>query len=362
MRTVVDAGAFSEVLSIVGKVIQKSAVPVLEGVLIQTRNGRCSLTASDSNTWLTVTLPAQGENFAFVFRKPLAVARACRYFKGNLVLELHDTESEYPPVTLACGQRSGTFDTFPAKDYPLPPPLEESVSFSANAAALLKRVERVKYAVREPQGFSYRADQTCVQFSGNDVFCLDGYRAACDTDTALTFPKPFLTRGSSLSFLKLMGGSEVTVQVGTEHIWFSADTASICTRKEGFETFNLRNAVPTNFSEEFTVSPKEFLQELEYLEGFQPKRQRFTTVFCGGRLFLDKAESKCSTLVGIDGESEIAVGFDPRFMKDALTQFRDAPRVKVKLTSSIGPIVLEAEGRNDFALVLPVRLHGLMAA
>lgn len=49
-------------------------------------------------------------------------------------------------------------------------------------------------------------------------------------------------------------------------------------------------------------------------------------------------------------------------MKDALTQFKGEPCVRMKLTSGIGPIIIEAEGRNDFAMVLPVRLHGLMAA
>lgn len=60
MRAVVDAGAFSEALNNVSKVIQKSQIPVLEGLLVQFRNGRCFLTGSDFNTWLTVTVPAWG--------------------------------------------------------------------------------------------------------------------------------------------------------------------------------------------------------------------------------------------------------------------------------------------------------------
>ena len=159
-----------------------------------------------------------------------------------------------------------------------------------------------------------------------------------------------------------MGGGEATVRIGTNHIWFSTDAVSICCHSEGVDTFPLWNAIPKSFSEEFYVSPKEFLRELEYMESFQPKKHRRTVCFCGGRLFFDKAESKCSTSVEIEGESEISIGIDQRFMKDALTQFKDAPRVKMKLSGGIGPIILEAEGRSDFALVLPVRLHGAMAA
>lgn len=74
------------------------------------------------------------------------------------------------------------------------------------------------------------------------------------------------------------------------------------------------------------------------------------------------AESRCSTSVELEGESEIPVGFDQRFMKDALSQFREEPRVRMKLSGGVSPIIIEAEERNDFALILPCKLHGTMAA
>ena len=362
MRAIVDAEAFSEALSNVSKVIQKSSIPVLEGLLIRMENGRCSLTGTDFSTWLTVELPVKGEDFAFVLQTPQEVVKACRHYRGELTLEMHGMKSEHLFVTLTNGRRSGIFNAFPEEDYPARPEAEDGVSFTVNAAALLKRIDRVKYAVREPKGFSERAYHTCVQFSGNDVFCLDGYRAACDTDTVLAFPKSFLAWGKSLAFLKLMGNSEASVQIGVHNIWLTSDNVIICCKREGVETFPLCDAVPKRFQEEFYVSPRAFLRELEYLESFQPKRSRFTAVFCGGRLYFDMAESRCSTSVELEGESEIPVGFDQRFMKDALSQFREEPRVRMKLSGGVSPIIIEAEERNDFALILPCKLHGTMAA
>lgn len=203
MRAMVDAKAFSEALNHVSKVIRKSSIPVLEGVLIRFENGRCTLTGTDFTTWLTVSLPSQGDDFSFVLHKPSAAVKACQYFNDELAIETHETRSESPKAVFSCGRRSGEFDILPAKAYPERPEQKEGVSFTADAAVLLKRIDRVKYAVRKPAGSSYRADQTYVQFSGNDVSCVDGWRAACDTAPALRFPKPFLTWGDSLSFLKL---------------------------------------------------------------------------------------------------------------------------------------------------------------
>ena len=49
-------------------------------------------------------------------------------------------------------------------------------------------------------------------------------------------------------------------------------------------------------------------------------------------------------------------------MLDALKQFRKEPEVRLKLSGIYTPIVIEAEGRSDFALVLPVRLREERAA
>lgn len=170
-----------------------------------------------------------------------------------------------------------------------------------------------------------------------------------------------MTWGNSLAYLKLMGDSEVRVQVEEKHVWLSSDTVSICCRNEGVLIFDLMRAVPTSFLEEFYVSPKEFLQELKYLEGFQSKNKS-PVRFWNGQMVLKNAMDRCSTAVEIDGRSEIAIGFDMRFMQDALKQFSGEKRVKVKISGTVSPIILEAEGRNDFALIQPVRLKETKAA
>ena len=74
------------------------------------------------------------------------------------------------------------------------------------------------------------------------------------------------------------------------------------------------------------------------------------------------ASGSYSTEVQIDGESSIRFGFNLSYMVDALRQFRGEPAVKMKVSSSAAPIVLEAEGRGDFAMVLPVQSRRTAAA
>ena len=54
-------------------------------------------------------------------------------------------------------------------------------------------------------------------------------------------------------------------------------------------------------------------------------------------------------------ESSIVIGFDARFMLDALTQFEKQETVTMRLTGSLGAILLIAG--NSSAIVLPIRLR-----
>lgn len=377
MRATVDAKAFSEALNQVEKLIPKSGFPVLEGMLVSFSHGVCSLTGADFTTWLTVKLPAQGDDFSFVFLRPKTVLNACRYYDGELAVvtcgaksnamasylsKPCDMKPNFTKVNLFCNRRAGEFDIMPAKEYPEPPKRGTEISFQTNATALLKRVERVRYAVLEPVDSSYQAEKTCVQFSGNDVFCLDGYRAACDTDASLRFPRPFLTWGRGLSYLKLMGEREASVYLDTDHIWFCTEDVSLCCKREGVVPFPLADAVPKAFQEEFCVSPAEFLRELGYLKSFIQSKRSGCVRFCGGKMSLTDGSNRGGTEIQIDGHSELTVGFSLSFMEDALKQFKGEPRVKFKFSGGISPIIIEAEGRNDFAMVLPVRPRELMAA
>ena len=69
-----------------------------------------------------------------------------------------------------------------------------------------------------------------------------------------------------------------------------------------------------------------------------------------------------TTRVSMVARGDLTIGFNLRYMLDALKQFRKEPTVRIKLSGPYTPIVVEAEGRSDFALVLPVRLRDEMAA
>lgn len=67
-KVTVDARAFADAMSKVSRVLKKSALPMLEEIAVSVKDGRCTLAATDMDTWLVAELPAQGDDMSFVFR------------------------------------------------------------------------------------------------------------------------------------------------------------------------------------------------------------------------------------------------------------------------------------------------------
>lgn len=361
MRAKVDARDFIQALDKVSGLIRKSAIPVLEAVLVRFEKDRCTLTSTNLETYLSMELPAQCDDFAFLLGHPRETARAFRQFEGELVLEQTETGEgarRHIRLVLSCGPRSAELSTFLPEDFPEYPHWEMKRSFAVNAARLYARVERVKYAVGTPyKNETSRACRTNVQFKGNRVYAVDGYRMAWDIDPELDVPRPFMAAPDALEHLKLFGGQRVSVQLGDRFAKVTGGATTLLFRLPEGELFKMDSAIPASFETQFQVCPKEFLDELDYLKRALRGKNHNLVRFSGRNLLAESQGEQYATKVRVAGDGNVTFGFTLAYMVDALEQFKKEPFVNMKIsTGSVGLIVLEAEGRNDHALVLPVRI------
>lgn len=361
---IVDARAFSDAMTKVSRVLKKCAIPILEEIRVSVKDEICTLTGTDLDTWLTARFPVEGDDMAFTFYKTKDVMKACSHFDGELSIELYEhpeKRKDARKLRLYCGQRAAEYEAASDEDYPSLISVEADKVFQTNAAQLLERIERVRYATMKP-GTNTKPFNTCVQFKGRRVFSLDGYRMACDTQEDLNFPVPFLAYGNSLAYLKVFGKNDVTVQVGVRYVLFTDGEVSLYVRRHGVDTFDVDAAVPKQYQEAVTVRTTDFIKELSYLKECASGSTKPYVRFAGEMLTMSAPNGKFRTSISVSGRGNLILGFDLRYMLDALKQFKDEPEVTVKLSGVYSPLVIEAENRGDFALVLPVRIKEEMAA
>ena len=360
-KITVDAKAFAEAMNKVSRVLKKSAIPILEEVAVSIKDDRCALIATDLETWLVAELPAQGDDMSFVFQRTKDVMKACAHFEGELALTLDTEDKKNWKLELHCEQRAATFTVASREDYPECRTVENDASLRVNAAELFRSVERVRYAVQRADP-STNPKATCIQFRGNRIFSLDGRRMACATQPDTVFPLPCLLSGDALVHLKAFGDCEVTMQVDERAVCFSSSTLKLYARRYGADTYDPDTAIPKKYQEVITVRTDELIRELTYLKECAGVCAYPYVRFAGKELSMNVPSGRFATRVSMVGRGDLAIGFNLRYMLDALKQFRKEQTVRLKLSGPYTPIVVEAEGRSDFALVLPVRLRDEMAA
>lgn len=351
MRSSVDAAAFYKAMTALMDIPAKSPVKVLQEIKVEFTADHCTLSATNFNTWLSVTIPASGDSFDFVFQNSASIQKVCRHYDGTLELELFRRGDE-PFLTMRSGSKGGEFPVYDTLDCPAWPEFEAKQSYTANAAALLACVKQVKYAVDLR---STRPEYHGVLFQDRHIWALEGHRAACCDDGGLDVKTPFTVGVPALEHLKAFGNTDIQIDVNERYVTFQNEWIRLTAHCVPNATpLIYENIVPQKWNEEFCFHRKDFVQALKYLLACVGKADKPYVRFENGLLNLRAKDCLYKAAVSISAESSIIFGFDARFMLDALTQFEKQELVTMRLTSPLGAISLIAG--NSSAIVLPVRL------
>ena len=352
MRSSVDAAAFYKAMTALIDIPAKSPVKVLQEIKVEFTADHCTLSATNFNTWLSVTIPASGDDFAFVFWNSAGVQKVCRYFTGQLELELSG-QRKSQIITMRCGDKGGKFPVYEAEECPTWPEFEAKQSYTANAANILKCVKQVKYAVDLR---STRPEYQGVLFQNKHIWAVEGHRAACCDDGGLSIEKPFTVAVPALEHLKVFGNTDIQIDVNERCVTFRNEWIRLTAyRVPNATPLIYENIVPQKWNEEFCFHRKDFVQALKYLLACIGKADKPYVRFHNGTLSLRVNGCLYKASVPISMKSSIVFGFVARFMLDALTQFEKQETVTMRLTGSLGAILLIAG--NSSAIVLPVRLR-----
>ena len=351
MRSSVDAAAFYKAMTALMDIPAKSPIKVLQEIKVEFTADRCTLSATDFGTWLSVTIPASGDSFDFVFQNSASIQKVCRYFTGQLELELSG-QRKSQIITMRCGDKGGKFPVYETEECPTWPEFEAKQSYTANAANILKCVKQVKYAVDLR---STRPEYQGVLFQNKHIWAVEGHRAACCDDGGLDVETPFLVGVSALEQLKVFGATDIQISVADNWVLFQNEHVRLLAKRIlNVTPITYESVVPQKWNEEFCFHRKDFVQALKYLLACVGKADKPYVRFDNGALTLRTKECLYKAAVSISAESSIIFGFDARYMLDALTQFEKQDMVAMRLTSPLGAISLIAD--NSSAIVLPVRL------
>ena len=344
----------------------KSAVPLLEGLLIEAEEDSIRITGYDLKTGIVTYVPADVDETGGLVLNARLFGEIIRRAPGQEI-----TISVSSRYVASISSEMSEFEILgsPPSDYPELPSVEGQDSFEISEPVLKKMISRTNFAVSDNES---RPVHTGALFETEDgvltVVAVDGYRLALCRET-LDSDEPhglsFVVPGTALNEVEKVasdGEGKVTITLGSKHIRFLiGDTLLVSRRLEG-EFLNYKSSIPQSSKYQFVVDKDEFIAAVERVSLIVNDKQKSPVkcVFADEIVKLSTASAlgKASDECGMQGIGEdLEIGFNDKYLLEAL-RAAPADELKFELTSGVAPCVITpADDSNSFVyMILPVRL------
>jgi len=345
----------------------KSPIPALEGLQISCED-KLTVKGYDLKKGIVTAVDAD------ISQRGVIVVGA-RLF-GEMIRRLPDgivtvSTDEKDNISVKCGKSQFNILGISAEDYPELPSFDAVNSMRLPQRVLKDMINKTIFAVSTDEVRPiYTGTLFEVEENRLTLVSVDGYRLARRTeklDNSKLESCTFVVPGSALSDVEKICSDEdegdVSISVGQKHISFEIGDTVVVTRRLEGEFLNYRRSIPDAFKYEIKVDRSEFMASIDRVSLIVSEKNsspvRMTvgdgTIDCLCVTPIGRAEDVCTC----EGNGEgLLIGFNDRYMKDAL-KAAGCDELKLCVNTASSPCIIKAaDGSEDFTyMVLPVRLH-----
>ena len=349
MNIVCDKVLLSAAIDGVSKAVtMRSAIPVLEGILLKAEGFQLNLTGYDLEMGIVTTIEANvKEAGEVVLNAKLLSSMISRMPAGQVSI----LSAENGKTTIQSGVVQFEIQSMPANDFPELPNTGAEETLTIKTGVLKDMIDRTLYAVSQDEKKPAHTGELFEILPDKlTVVALDGYRLAI-VERPVTAVAHLLPNDDE---------EPVHISANRRYVVFMAGGYTIMSRLIEGEFLNYRNVIPADSRTRVTIDTKEFIETIERASLIITERLKnpLRISFTEGRVVV-----RCQTNLGrvvdefnadCEGD-EVEIGFNNRYLLDALRNAR-TEKVRMEISGPLSPVkVLPAEGNDFLYLVLPVR-------
>ncbi len=354
--------------SVVKAVANKTTMPILEGILIQTNDNEIKLTTYDLEIGIeyvmNCTIQEQGS----------AVVNATMF--SEIIRKLPDTDiliymNENNLLVIECEGSLYKLATMNPDEFPELPKIEVEYSIKLEQNILKNMIRKTIFAVSTEEN---RPIFTGCLFEIIDnklnVVSVDGFRLALKSNFINTKVNDFkaVIPGKTLNEVnKIMTDSYDTIVIGVakNQALFEMENCKIVTRILDGEFLNYNNVIPENWDTRIRVNKNNFqncFERISLISASSSEKEKKYPVKV--TIDIGKVTISCTNQTG-DAKEEIYVategknleiGFNPKYFLDALKVIDDE-EIYVDFGTSISPAVIRPVDDGEYTyMILPIKL------
>ncbi len=365
MKFTCNTSVFAEACNIVQRgVPQKSTIPSTEGIYMQAKNSKLTLTGYDLEVGITTAIDCSVEQDGSIVLNARLLCDILRRLPSAAVTITVDSHNL---CKIKSGESEFSLVGIPANDYPELPTVSGGLPFAIKQGILRDMVKQTIFAVAvqdiKPvhKGIKFEVENSNLRL----ISC-DGFRLAIRNEAIeyagddMTFVVPAKTLSE---VVKLADDDEqnITFSIGKKFILFEVGNYRIISRLLEGEFFNYKNAIPAESSTKAKVNLKLILDSVERTSLLitskikSPVRCVFdeNTIKISSATALGAANDKIPA--SIEGK-RVEIGFNNTYLTDCLKTV-DVDEVSIELSSPVSPIIIKpVEGDSFIFLIIPMRL------
>ncbi len=339
-------------------------LPVLSGVKIQVEGDTLTVTGTDLELTIRLTVEVGGEQDGAAVVPARLVGDIVKALPAGAV-EISLDAGDSGEMSISAGRSQFSVRPLSLDDYPSQSePSGEVVTISAETMA-----ESLRQVVRAASTDDARAVLTGVLLASEDdgvrMVATDSYRLAVrdlPDSSVLASGQKVLIPGRALNELqRLMGDvEELTVRFGEREATFEAGSTRLTTRLIEGEFPNYRNLLPSSYPNLLTVSKASMMEAIRRVKILAQDSTPVRLTLGGDTVQLTAITQDVGNAVeeidaSYDGV-EMTVAFNPDYLAAGIDAI-DADDVTLATMDPMKPAVLRGAGQDDYLyLLMPVRV------
>ena len=343
----------------------KTTMPILECILIDASSGNIKFTANDMELGIETQVKGIVEERGIVALDAKIFADIIRKLPDNDVIISTD---ERLNTTIVCEKAKFTIPGKDGEDFSYLPVIEKNDCITISQFTLKEVIRQTIFSIAANENNKLMTGEL-FEIKNNimKVISLDGHRIAIRKITLKDSysDKKVIVPGKTLSEISkiLSGETEDMVDIffAENHIVFEFDDTVVVSRLIEGEYFRIDQMLSSDYETKIHVNKREFLDcidraSLLVKEG--DKKPIIIDISDGSmQLTIHSQIGSMDEDVDIEKEGkDILIGFNPRFLMDALRVIDDE-EITIYLVNPKAPCFIKDEEENYIYLILPVNFN-----
>ncbi|PGL74943.1 DNA polymerase III subunit beta [Bacillus thuringiensis] len=376
MEFIVNHKQFTQALSEVNKAIStKSLIPILSGIKITADQSGITLIASNSNIFIEKFIPVsiEDEKIATILKAGTIVVPA-KYFIEiikKMPSDIAIKSKNEQIIKIQLEEITLSLNGFPADEFPNVPLIDNHAEIKVETEQLIEVFKQTVFAVAKNESRPVLTG-VHIELSNNKFICAatDSHRLAIrETRLSSDVKANCIVPSATISeLLKLMNSNSefVYIYLSESHIIFTLGTTTLYSRLIEGKYPNISNLIPNDFKTIINIDRKKILQGVgrssllasEWANNnVNLEIINESTIKISSNASQIGQISETQQIDAIQGEKQLNISFDGRFMVDALRAIKEET-ITLSFGGSMRPILIEAgEQSAAIHLISPVRAY-----